>query len=287
MYVRPGVQGTSQPGSIQGNQTDDNTYNVINEDDVYDPSGHYYSDIKDQDAGVRTTQILGNDNQNDNTYNEINDDDVYDPSGHYYSEIKDEDIENRGRSVLKSRRRRRFHGIEEVHIDGAPGQASLNDNSDDTDDDPLDPYMYVGQDSESENSADGESLASYVRQTSQEHYEDNEDGSLTFCSVASEVGLPMTNEVGANALLYKIGTRAAIASVNCRLRRFSLTKSADQTTYGMTDFAETSNHAYISTSGTSGDVVSENIEGSVREHSENIFVTVEEDSVEAESNVDE
>eukprot|EP00058_Branchiostoma_floridae_P026824 XP_002612315.1 hypothetical protein BRAFLDRAFT_80069 [Branchiostoma floridae] len=275
LYVRSGAQGSSQPGHMQGDQTDDSTYNAINEDEVYDPSGHYYSEIKDQDVGGRTTQTLGSEQQNDNTYNDINEDEVYDPSGHYYSEIKDEDINNEGRSVLRSEGPHEFDGIEEEHmeLDG---------------DDSLSPYMYAEQDSQSENSDDCGSLASYVVQSSHEIFEGKDDDSSSFC--ASEVGLSITDNVGAHALLYKVDT-GTVASVNCALERSSVTKSADreQTTYGVSDCTDASNLTYICTPETAGNLTSVNMKECVREHSENIFETseLEKEAVEVDPNLGE
>ncbi|KAI8504351.1 regulation of response to stimulus [Branchiostoma belcheri] len=258
--------GTSQSGSIQANQTD-NTYNEINEDEVYDPSGHYYSEIKDQDTGGGRTVASHNDQQNGNTYNEINEDEVYDPSGHYYSEIKDEDIRNAGRSVFKSVCPRKFHEIEEEHLDNVAGQSSVNGTYENDDDDSLASYMYVEQDSQSEN-FENDSLASYAGQTSPrpESYED-----MNPFTVIDEVRLSVVDDVGDNTVLYKIGTRS-VASVKCRLERCSPTKSADQgqTTYGMTDCTETSNDTYICTPVTQVNVATDHTEESAEEHSQSI-----------------
>ncbi|XP_019628772.1 PREDICTED: protein PFC0760c-like [Branchiostoma belcheri] len=307
--------GTSQSGSIQANQTD-NTYNEINDDEVYDPSGHYYSEIKDQDTGGGRTAVLHSDQQNGNTYNEINEDEVYDPSGHYYSEIKDEDIRNAGRSVFKSVCPRKFHEIEEDHFNNVAGQSTMNGTYENDDDDSLASYMYVEQDSQSEN-FENDSLTSYAGQTSPrpESYED-----MNPFTVIDEVRLSVIDDVSDNSVLYKIGTRS-VASVKCRLERCSPTKSADQgqTTYGMTDCTETSNDTYICTPATQGNVATDDTENGddteehsqsisgADEHSQNIFGTDEhsqsisgtdehsqsisgtdeEDSVEVESILDE
>ncbi|CAH1248468.1 Hypp8159 [Branchiostoma lanceolatum] len=75
--------------SCQSN--DDVTYNQINEDEVYDASGHDYNEIKDEDASGGNAQVLDTSKTDDNTYDQINGDEVYDPSYHGYSEIKDDD----------------------------------------------------------------------------------------------------------------------------------------------------------------------------------------------------
>ncbi|KAI8512565.1 hypothetical protein Bbelb_092040 [Branchiostoma belcheri] len=100
-------------------QADGNSYNQINEDEVYDPSPHHYSNDYDETTGqashTATTNRRRNQRNEDevydpsphyysndketpgqtshvpisNTYNQINEDEVYDPSPHYYSNDKE------------------------------------------------------------------------------------------------------------------------------------------------------------------------------------------------------
>ncbi|CAH1232945.1 Hypp539 [Branchiostoma lanceolatum] len=56
-----GPGGTSTPG-----KTDDNTYNQIDEDDVYVPTGHDYSQINDEDINGSFEQVTHNENHDDN-----------------------------------------------------------------------------------------------------------------------------------------------------------------------------------------------------------------------------
>ncbi|CAH1239621.1 Hypp5856 [Branchiostoma lanceolatum] len=83
--------GTLQTEGMQEpSQTNDATYNQIDEDEVYDASGHSYNEIKDEDVSGGDEQVLDTSQTEDNAYNQINEDEVYDPSHHDYSEIKDE-----------------------------------------------------------------------------------------------------------------------------------------------------------------------------------------------------
>eukprot|EP00058_Branchiostoma_floridae_P001426 XP_002586914.1 hypothetical protein BRAFLDRAFT_105136 [Branchiostoma floridae] len=95
---------------IKSLQGFDATYSQINDGEVYDASGHDYSEIKDDNlafpssaaSALRRNQMYSGNAQGapitkslqgpDTTYNQINEDEVYAASGHDYSETKEEDI---------------------------------------------------------------------------------------------------------------------------------------------------------------------------------------------------
>ncbi|KAI8499710.1 regulation of response to stimulus [Branchiostoma belcheri] len=99
-------------------------YNQINEDEVYDPSGHEYNEIEDEGASGGSKPVVDSSQTDDNMYNQINEDEVYyDPSGHEYYEIKDENASGGGREE--------YDGINDM--DNAPGQTSPNEEHENDD----------------------------------------------------------------------------------------------------------------------------------------------------------
>eukprot|EP00058_Branchiostoma_floridae_P022580 XP_002608070.1 hypothetical protein BRAFLDRAFT_91452 [Branchiostoma floridae] len=79
MYSRNSQQQTLQ---TEDSQTDGNAYNQINDDEVYDPSLHQYSNSLEFSEPTLNASMT-------NSYNQINEDEVYDPSLHYYSNSRE------------------------------------------------------------------------------------------------------------------------------------------------------------------------------------------------------
>ncbi|CAH1248483.1 Hypp8164 [Branchiostoma lanceolatum] len=128
-------QGTPQTENMQEScqSNDDLTYNQINEDEVYDASGHDYNEIKDEDASGGNAQVLETSITDDNTYSQINEDEVYDLSYHCYSEIKDDDANASSRIDENS-------GINEV-----TKQVSQSRDKEDDDDDSVTFYAAAAE----------------------------------------------------------------------------------------------------------------------------------------------
>eukprot|EP00058_Branchiostoma_floridae_P028538 XP_002614029.1 hypothetical protein BRAFLDRAFT_67387 [Branchiostoma floridae] len=131
MYSHGGnTQKTPQTESTQdSSKTDDNVYNQINEDEVYDASEHDYYEIKDEDAC--RDRVLKTSQTEDNVYNQINEGEVYDPSAHDYYNIKEEVSLEQG--VVESSCEDKDDEIGQEDFNDASEEVSQNGNETDED----------------------------------------------------------------------------------------------------------------------------------------------------------
>ncbi|CAH1268238.1 Hypp3846 [Branchiostoma lanceolatum] len=120
------VQDKNMRDSCQAN---DNMYDQINEDEVYDPLGHDYSEIKDVRADA--SSAVDNGRTDGNVYNAVNEDEEYIPSGHVYNEIKDEDTNGEHKPVRFDSPGVDKEIIQSEYVNNTPEQATQDENFED------------------------------------------------------------------------------------------------------------------------------------------------------------
>eukprot|EP00058_Branchiostoma_floridae_P004376 XP_002589864.1 hypothetical protein BRAFLDRAFT_100694 [Branchiostoma floridae] len=257
MYQGDNVVGTTlQSGDAQGSpQTDDNAYNQINEDEVYDPSGHEYCRRKDDNTNSES-KIVSDSRQTEGEYNQINKDEVYDPSSHEYSEIKDTVTSGVGEQISDSRQTddHSYSQINEDEVYDPSGHeyCEIKDEHAHGDSKPAPDFPCEDEYDETKD----ENIDSESEEVSRnENDENNYDDSLTMCATVAEVGLTTTRKTNPNTSLYRT-ENDTFAVVDCNLRSMSLTKSVDQnqTAYEKTECASVANDANVWTGGTLQDL---------------------------------